>query len=185
MKTMTSAFGLTYARVDQSNWETAADLQAAEWPDYPDRKRFKNVADSPRDDFCAFLAYKDGELVGLTGVSGYETEEGKDTSIWMGWFVVAPEMRGKGFGKAILLDTIAYAKSLDRFDYFRIDTDYDPDRPAIHLYEKYMELGEPYTAEDTETEKQGYYIYSTGLKKPVVPWNNRFLGLNDYYDNCR
>ncbi len=48
-----------------------------------------------------------------------------------------------------------------------------------------MQTKENYTIEDTDTEKQNTLIYSYSLKGNLELWNNRYLGIKEYYDNCK
>ena len=54
----------------------------------------------------------------------------------------------------------------------------------LFLYDKIMQLKENYTVEDTEEYKNDFVIYSYCLKGSLEPWNNKYLGLKNYYDNC-
>ncbi len=47
-----------------------------------------------------------------------------------------------------------------------------------------MQLKEDYTIEDTENYKNNFIIYSYSLNGKLEPWNNKYLGLKDYYDKC-
>lgn len=58
------------------------------------------------------------------------------------------------------------------------DSDYED------LYDKVMQLKEDYTIEDTENYKNDFIIYSYSLNGKFQPWNNKYLGLKDYYDKC-
>lgn len=95
-----------------------------------------------------------------------------------------PEHRRKGYGKKVLLDTIEYCKKLNKYDYFRLDTTYYENRPALILYDQVMQLREDYTIEDAVDYKNHFIIYSYSLGDKLEPWNNRYLGLRDYYDKC-
>lgn len=94
-----------------------------------------------------------------------------------------PEYRRKGYGKKVLLDTIQYCKELKRYDVFRVETTYYESKPAIFLYDKVMQMKENYTIEDTDTIKNHTIIYSYSLNGKLELWNNRYLGLKEYYDN--
>lgn len=48
-----------------------------------------------------------------------------------------------------------------------------------------MNLKEEYTKEDTPDLKNQFLIYTYVLKGKAEPWNNRYLGLRKYYDNCK
>lgn len=68
---------------------------------------------------------------------------------------------------------------------FRVETTYYENRPALFLYDKIMELKENYTIEDTENDKTETLIYSYSLNGKLDLWNNRYLGLREYYDNLK
>lgn len=58
----------------------------------------------------------------IVGITGLETRiEDPDDIAWLGWFGVVPEVRGKGFGRAILKKTISKARSIG-FDRLRLWT---------------------------------------------------------------
>ena len=58
-------------------------------------------------------------------------------------------------------------------------------RPALYLYDDVMDLREEYTVENTDTIKNNFIIYTYGLNKKAEYWNNKYLGLREYYDNCK
>lgn len=51
---------------------------------------------------------KDGKLAGFTGL--YVHTQGPDDVAWLGWFGVAPEVRGNGIGRKMLQATIDRAQ---------------------------------------------------------------------------
>lgn len=105
--------------------------------------------------------------------------------IQYGWIgLLLSEHRRKGYGKKVLLDTINYCKKLNKYNSFRVDTTYYENLQALLLYDKIMELKEDYTIEDTENCKNDFIIYSYSLNGKLQPWNNKYLGLKDYYDKC-
>ena len=53
----------------------------------------------------------------------------------------------------------------------------------MYLYDKIMELKENYTIEDTKNKKNNTLIYTYALDGDLEPWNNKYLGLREYYDN--
>ena len=53
------------------------------------------------------------------------------------------------------------------------------------MYDDVMDLREDYTVEDTDTVKNNFIIYTYGLNKKAEYWNNKYLGLREYYDNCK
>lgn len=175
---------LTYKKVDTTNLQLALEVQHQIWPgeevdaDYLSKPLYPDDMSN-----VSWLVYHQGELVGLTGVFTFDSDEpGYDhgASIWMDWFAILPEFRGQHFGRQVLLDTIAYCRRLGAYKYFRIDTTYFPGRPAVSLYDKIMPLRETYTAEDTPEKSQQYLIYTCSLDdSSLKPWNNQFLNLGD------
>lgn len=174
---------IKYVKMDDSNFELAYQIQKTIWPNEPDYQVFYDNAMNPLPYDACFLVYIDDKLIGITGtyVENFDSE-----SIWLDWFGILPEYRGNGYGEIILLDTIRYCQSFEKFDYFRLDTTYWEGRPAIGLYDKIMDLKEKYTRENTEEIDHGYLIYTYNLKRTnyTRPWDNRFIGLVDYYDCC-
>ncbi|MCM1370856.1 MAG: GNAT family N-acetyltransferase [Clostridium sp.] len=179
---MKSLYNLTYEKLNLKNLEIAYKIQKETWPDNPDYDDLYDKAVNTKDDNCFFLVYDNDCLIGITGVDFYDKYP---ESIWMDWFTVLPTYRQKGYGKKILLDTIYYCKSLNKFETFTIDTTYYENRPALILYDKVMELREDYTIEDTKDYKNDFVIYSYSLNGKLEPWNNKYLGLKEYYDNCK
>ena len=49
------------------------------------------------------------------------------------------------------------------------------------LYDSVMTFKEEYTIEDTDDIKYNCWIYTYSLKVKRKLWNNRFLGLSQYY----
>lgn len=179
---MLSLFGLRYIPVDLNNLDIAYKIQKEQWPDDPDYNDLYDKATNTADDNVEFLVYNGFDLIGITGVDFIN--EYKD-SIWLNWFTILPKYRRNGFGKKVLIDTIEYCKGLNKFKNFRLDTTYYKDRPALFLYDKIMQLKENYTIEDTNEYKNNFLIYTYGLNGKPEPWNNRYLGLKEYYDTCR
>lgn len=48
-----------------------------------------------------------------------------------------------------------------------------------------MHLREDYTIEDTKDCKTNFLIYTYCLKGELKPWNNKFLGLRNFYDKLK
>jgi len=179
---MNSLYGLKYETLNRNNLDLAYKIQSTTWKDDPDYEDLYDKATNPKDDNCFFLVYDKDTLVGITGVDVFRQY---CETIWLDWFTVLPEHRQKGYGKKILLDTIEYCKQLERFDFFRIEITYYHNRPALFLYDKVMQLRENYTVEDTEDRKNNTIIYSYSLNGKLDPWNNKYLGLREYYDHLK
>lgn len=178
---MKSLYNLKYEKINLENLEIAYNIQKETWPQDPDYEDLYDKAVNSSEDNCFFLVYDKNILIGITGVDVYD--EYPD-NIWLDWFTVLPSCRQKGYGKKILLDTINYCSDLNKFKAFRIDTTYYENRPALYLYDKVMQLRENYTIEDTKDCKNDFIIYSYSLKGNLEPWNNKYLGLKNYYDKC-
>lgn len=179
---MESLYNLKYEILNLKNLDMAFKIQKETWPDDPDYDDLYDKAVNTEDDNCFFLVYDKDILIGITGVDVFS--EYPDT-IWLDWFTILPEFRKNGYGKKVLLDTIEYCKKLNRFNTFRIETTYYENRPALFLYDKVMQSKEDYTIEDTDTIKNNTIIYSYALKGKLTLWNNKYLGLMEYYDNLK
>ncbi len=75
------------------------------------------------------------QVVGTTGLYNYWRDE--DEAVWLFWYCVAPEERGKGIGKKLLTHTIKEAKNMN-VDYLRLYTSDDRnEKEAQIVYEKH------------------------------------------------
>ncbi|RJS49667.1 MAG: hypothetical protein CIT03_02435 [Methanobacterium sp.] len=75
------------------------------------------------------------EVVGTTGLYNYLKDA--DEAVWLFWFCVAPEERGKGIGTKLLTYTIKQARS-KKVDYLRLYTsDVSNEREAQIIYQKH------------------------------------------------
>lgn len=122
-----------------------------------------------------FLAYLNNEAFGITGL--YEEERlGEKGTVWLGWYGILKNYRGRGLGKAILLDTIKEAENR-KYETLRLYTSEKLCPEACILYDKVMDLGENYTVEEKDLKRK---VYSKSLNgKPVKPWENKFLYLEE------
>jgi len=175
---------LVYQKVTPMSAHLALKIRQQTWPheDF-DLSSLVTEASDHDDSNVSWLVYHDKDLIGITGVFTFDADEpGYDygESIWMDWFTILPAFRRQHFGRQVLLDTIDYCRQLKKHNYFRIDTTYFPNRPAVSLYDQIMPLREEYTAEDTPEKQQHYLIYSCSLNHaPLKPWNNHPLALGD------
>ncbi len=179
---MKSLYGLKYITINLNNLNIAYEIQKSTWPDDPNYDDLYDKAINTKDDNCFFLVYDNKTLIGITGVDVFR--EYPDT-IWLDWFTILPEYRKKGYGKKVLLDTILYCKNLNKYDVFRVEITSYENRPALFLYDKIMQMKENYTIEDTDTIKNNTIIYSYSLNGKLKLWNNKYLGLREYYDNLK
>ena len=169
---------LKYEIVTTENIDIAFEIQKELWPEEPDYNNFLTKSQNYRDYKVSFIVYKDNLPIGITGV--FVEEIDKET-IWLDWYGILPKYRNNGYGKQILLDTINYCKSLNKYEYLRLDTTFWEGRPAIYLYDEVMTFKEKYTAEDEE-KSHNWYIYTYSLNGKKEPWGNRYLGLCEYYN---
>lgn len=172
---------MEYKRITQENFWIAYQIQKVIWPEEPDLQNFIDKSQSIVDDNVSFLVFIDDKVIGITGIY---TEDIDDESIWLDWYGVLPEFRGKGYGEKILLDTIEYCRKLKKYNYLRLDTTYLEGRPAINLYDKIMTFKEKYTIEDNDIPNN-WLIYTYSFNGDKKLWNNKYLGLSEYYENCK
>jgi len=172
---------LKYIKVNKENFETAYNIQKQIWVDEPDFNNFKQKSESRTKDNISWIVYYNDTPIGITGVF---TEDFDSETIWLDWYGVLPKYRKNGFGKKILLDTIEYCKKLEKYEYLRLDTTYWDGRPAIFLYDSVMSFKEKYTAED-EKVSHNWWIYTYSLKGKKDLWNNRYIGLSEYYNELK
>lgn len=166
---------LKYIKVNRNNKEIAFDIQKTIWKDNPDYNNFIDKSENSKEDYISFIVYKNNSPIGITGVY---VEDIDKTTIWLDWYGILPEYRNKGYGRTVLLDTIKYCKNLNKFEYFRIETNFWEGRPAISLYDDVMHYKENYTIEG-HTNCLIYTYSFNGIKNL---WDNKYLGLNEYYN---
>jgi GNAT superfamily N-acetyltransferase len=78
---------------------------------------------------------ENSEVVGTTGLYKYLADEKE--AVWLAWFCVDPNERGKGIGNQLLSFTIEEARRTG-VSYLRLYTSDDPnEKEAQVLYEKY------------------------------------------------
>ncbi len=169
---------LKYVKVTRDNFIIAYDIQKSIWPTGPDYDNFEDKAKNCKDNNISWIVYQNNKQIGITGIY---VEDIDNDSVLLDWYGVLPEYRKKGFGKQILLDTIKYCKELNRYDYFKLDTTYWNNRPAILLYDKVMHFKEEYKIEDENDVSNNWFIYTYCLKDKKELWNNKNLHLSQYY----
>lgn len=140
-----------------------------------DRELFMKVTGLfyPDDNVKYYLAYKDKEAIGITGL--YEYKDMPD-EMWIAWFGVLPEHRRLGYGSKILEWTMKKALSQKKKT-IRLYTEMGGNNEAIELYRKLGFIEEKYLA-----EKLTYncYIFSKSLTaKPTKPFDNKNLCLTE------
>ena len=133
--------------------------------------------------FSYYLAYDNEKLIGITGI--YSFEKIKETnSLWLGWFGISPAFRGKGYGKALLEQTIDlvknYAKKDKRIKYFRLYTSSRDNPTACKMYREVMDFEEKYDFHGDFNYDGTCLIFTKCLYNDGerLLWNNRFLNLS-------
>ena len=171
---------LIYKVVDFSNALEAIDTQRSIFPEDGllnilcslDRDLFIRETSLlyPDDHVKYYLAYLDGDPIGITGLYYYpeHTEE-----MWLAWFGVKKDYRGQGFASEILKWSIEQALKSNR-KVMRLYTDTVENADAIKLYEKTGFIGVKYTAEKLDYD---CHIFSKNLADEDLPWIQRNLGL--------
>lgn len=126
------------------------------------------------DDHIKYYLVCDGDVkVGIVGLYYYPDD---DESMWLGWFGVLSEYRGRGYGRVILNWAMNEVLRCGR-KYLRLYTDKDENIEAIKLYEKLGFIGEKYISEELD---YNCYIYSKSVVgNDIELWNNRYLGLKN------
>ena len=179
---MKSVYGLNYIKLNLDNLDTVYKVQKETWPNDSDYDDLYDKAINTKDDNVMFLVYDNNTFIGITGV---DVLKDYPNTIWLDWFTILKKYRKKGYGTKVLLDTINYCKQLKKYDVFRVEVTYYENRPALYLYEKVMQLKEKYTLEDTFDNKTNTLIYSYSLHGKLDLWNNRYLGLREYYNSMK
>lgn len=87
---------LKYVKVTTKNLDIAYQIQANEWPEDKDYNNFLETAKLNDDKNVNYIVYHDKKPIGITDV--YVEDIDKST-MWLNWYCVVPEERGKGFGK--------------------------------------------------------------------------------------
>jgi N-acetylglutamate synthase-like GNAT family acetyltransferase len=101
---------------------------------------------------------KNDDVIAVTGI--YKLKEDSNDVVWLGWYCVRNDQRGKGFGKELLEWTIKKAKERG-FKKMRLYTSTDPNEAVAQiLYEK---MGFNITSED-----EGDGIHKTLYREKIL-----------------
>jgi GNAT superfamily N-acetyltransferase len=167
--------------VDHANYKEAIKIQNRIFPDEDgtinilaslDRDTLINKTgiDYDEDHVKYYIAYDNGEAIGITGLYYLD-----DESAWLAWFGVLPDKRRRSYGRRILEETMRIVKQRG-FKTMRLYTDIVDNADAARLYEKLGFVGEKYSAEKLPYD---CWIYSKSLyDEMVVPWGDKNLGLS-------
>lgn len=141
---------LTYSSLSLENINEATKLVRSVFPDdfngqdgidaYSaslNRENYKSFFESHHLEILEYFVVKDSSLEKIIGVTGWYTRtiDDKDT-IWLGWYCLSPEVRGKGWGKEILKWTMDIVKEKG-YKKMKLYTSTDPNEATAQiLYEK-------------------------------------------------
>lgn len=179
---------LQYDLIDESNIKLAISIQGVIFPEESAGEHYQYAISTNYCD-CVYYIVKWNDIpVGVTGIytmNMYVDNEMNDDTVWLGWYGILPEFRTKGIGRQTLLDTIEKAKTYKR-KYFRLYTTDSEDALARPLYQKIMQVCEPYQNEQDCIENENCVIYSYSLNgENMELWNNRCAYIsNDVRMSC-
>ena len=130
-----------------------------------------------------YLIYLEDLPIGTTGFYDY----GEPDEVWLWFFGILTEYRGRGLGKRILLDCINMAKKIAGKQVLRLYTYSAWNSSAQPLYNKYMQLCERYRNSKENAfciKHREPIVYSVSLTADAPrPWKSRFLDLTGEYKN--
>lgn len=82
-----------------------------------------------------YLAFDGDKIIGTTGL--YKRKRDREDCVWLGWYCILPEYRGKKLGKKLLEWTIVKAKK-EGYKKLRIYTSLHPnEKTAQAVYKKF------------------------------------------------
>lgn len=171
---------ITYTPLTIENLDEAIRLQALIFPHEKDADFLRSSCLNDQKEiqnlfnFSELWLIKQKDIpVGLTGLHSY-TKYPQD--VWMNWFGILPEYRGKGIGRQALEWTIAQAKKKG-FPHVYLYSEIGDNDVAIAFYRYLNFFEEPYTA---EKEIKNMLIFRTSTVATALPpplWNNKNLYL--------
>lgn len=127
-----------------------------------------------------WLLYDGDVPVGICGIDEYDDYP---EDAFMGWFGVLKQHRRKGYGTAMYNFVKQHAVDAG-YKAFRLYTDEKDNDIAVKFYHKMGMTPEVYTNVGDKTIFFGRTIvFSIALDgKPLVPWNNRMLYLEEEFE---
>ena len=169
---------LVFVPVTMDNIILATETEMKFWPD---ECAFNSYLRAYKNGNPYWLVYEGDNLVGMSGIYDYP-ELGEPETAWLGWFGVLEKYRGRGYGKAILLETLNRAKEMG-YKKFRLYSSKREDLcpNAVPFYTKMSGLFngfvEDYTIEQPEMKRM---VVSFSLDGNEIPkWNNKLLNLDE------
>jgi GNAT superfamily N-acetyltransferase len=110
-------------------------------------------------DYYAAIEKSGGKIVGITGLYAIKGKQ----EAWVGWFGIDPDVRGQGYGSALLDWTIETAKD-EGFDTLRLWTKTNKTyRRANEMYASKGFTRQDIGVADPECPNEHYVLYARGL----------------------
>lgn len=170
-------------KINKDNVDLETDFQLSIFPEECGYGCYLLSIKLNTDYFSYYLAYDNKKLIGITGIYSFEKVQ-ETNSLWLGWFGISPIYRGKGYGKALLEQTInlvkKYAKKDERIKYFRLYTSSRDNPIACRMYREVMDFEEKYEFHGDFNYDGTCLIFTKCLceidESPL--WNNRYLNLS-------
>ena len=156
--------------LSRENLPGALGALAAIFPDEPDaQEAFKVSLNRKRGMgyFEYWVLIHEGKVIGTTGLY---RESATRRDLWLGWFGVVPEHRGKGWGSKLLEFTVAKAQDMKANNLYLWTTNAPDMTVSALLYKK-----RGFKKVSTEKGKP-YNTITYGLALPYV-WRDQFRNL--------
>lgn len=170
-------------KINKDNINMATEFQLSIFPEECGYGSYMLSIKLDNDYFSYYLAYDNENLIGITGIYSFDNIE-ETKSLWLGWFGISPMYRRKGYGKALLEQTIdmvkEYAKNDTRIKYFRLYTSSRDNPIACQMYREVMDIEEKYECDGDFNYDGTCLIFTKCLyndgENPL--WNNKSLNLS-------
>lgn len=119
--------------------------------------KLKLKEESPKlDEVIKYFILKDTKNNKVIGTTGLYTLKGEPGAVWLGWFCIDPDYRGKGLGEYLLTWTMEKAK-MEGYSILRLYTSTSPNEAAAQkLYDK---LGFEITGREQEKGDEYVTLY--------------------------
>ncbi len=171
---------LKYEEVTLQNLILATEIQMKIFPKESAYLFYKHIIERNNPYEKSYIVYDSNKIIGVTGF--YCNEDLNEThSLWLNWYGILEEYRKQGYGKQVLIDTFAMARTLARkypIKYIRLYTTTVDNKVSNILYDEIMDIKETYHNDNDSNYNNTCLIYSKSLfTEPVPYWNNSFLNI--------
>lgn len=169
---------LEYELIDNNNINLATSIQYTIFPDECAYLHYKYSIDTGYKTNRYYIIKHNNIPVGTIGLY-FINDKIDNESIWLGWFGVLPEFRGKGYGRQSLMDMIEKSKQFGK-KYLRLYTNDDGTSTARPLYRSVMQIYEKYNNKDDYNYNGNCLIYTYSLcNEPPKKWDNKFANIKE------